>query len=321
VNACALALIAIASVAPALAQGTERFTASRVVKYAPGTDKARAQLSAVAAARAVVAGDFAIGAEDLDDDGRKEIILRPLASQCKQVPCTLLVLKQTPNGTVTLFDRPVPPSGLAVTNEKVGGFRALAAVDSTGRILSSGRSSAGGQLVYAMQDAKPQLPPVAPHAAAPKTGAAPLRGGLVGRSITDQAGIDEAFLRAVDCNSSTTTGARHEGNIRGRRFMLVSASCPFEGGNANWGAFLVAFHDGQLITQAIAFSGTLDVNAFIGSRNDRIVYEAIVTRPEDSRCCPSGKAIVEIDVDRQLATATAVGFAARYAPVRGKTLK
>ena len=317
-TACGLVLIATAAaVSPAIAQTTEQFTVARVVKYAPGTDKVRARLSALPAASAVVAGDFAVAVEDLDDDGRQEIVLRPRDPKCRQSLCTLLVLKLTPNGIETLFNRLVPPSELAVTNEKVGGFRALAAIDHTGQILTG--ASTGGQQVYAMRDATPPPAIAADTGAANSPAATPFRGGLVGRSIGDRDGIDEAFLRAVDCNGSANV--RHEGSLRGRPFQLIAASCLFEGGNAQWSTLLVAFHHGQQITQAIAFVGSLNVDSFIGPKNDRIVYEAMVTRPEDARCCPSGRAIVEIDVDRQRATARAVGFAKRYDPVPGKTLK
>lgn len=318
-------MVTLAATHSALAQAPERFTVSRVVKYAPGTDKVRTQLGGVIAARTILAGDFAIGAEDMDDDGRKEIILRSrLRPLCRQAPCPLLVLRQTPNGVETLFEQKVPPSDLAVTNEKVGGFRALVAVDKTGQIIPGDRAEGGalgGQQVYAMRGGMPVSIAGAAHAAPKAPPTARAVGGLVGRPISDQAGIVKAFMRAVECGGDDSNALRYEGTLRGQPFQFFAVTCPFEGGNAEWAASMVAFHDGSRLTRAVGFEGGLNVASVTGVRNDRLVYEAQVIKPEDARCCPTGKAIVEVDPDKLVATARAVGFSERYEPVRGKVLK
>lgn len=319
--------VALVMVDPTAAQAPRSLTVSRVVKYAQGTDKVRVQLAGIKAARPILAGDFAIGTEDLDDDGHKEIILRSRALPlCRQSPCPLLVLRQTPNGAETLFDQMVPPSDLAVTNEKVGGLRALVQVDRTGQITPGARgggAASSGQQVYVMRGGSPEAQASTLSAATKAPPSARAGRGLVGRPITDQAGITKAFMEAIKCNANISDARplRHEGTLRGQPFQFYAVECPFEGGNAVWAAALVAFHDGSRLTRAVGFAGGLNVASVTGVRNERLVYEADVTKPEDARCCPTGTAIVEVDPDKLVATTRAVGFSTRYDPVRGKVLK
>lgn len=323
---CAVTL-ALVMVDPTAAQAPGSLTVSRVVKYAQGIDKVRVQLAGIEAARPILAGDFAIGAEDLDDDGRKEIILRSRALPlCRQSPCPLLVLRQTPNGAETLFDEEVPASDLAVTNEKFGGLRALVQVDRTGQIIPGapgGGAASSKQQVYVMRGGSP-VAAANTLSTAPKAPPSSRAGrGLVGRPITDQAGIAKAFMVAVKCNVNISDARplRYEGTLRGQPFQFYAVTCPFEGGNADWAAALVAFHDGSRLTRVVGFTGGLNVASVTGVRNEHLVYEAKVTKPEDARCCPSGTAIVEVDPDKLVATARAVGFSTRYDPVRGEVLK
>ena len=146
----------------AASQTLDSFTIGRVVRFAPGSDKARAALQRTPSAREIVAGDFVMAAEDLDDDGHREIIVRARSSPpCRGGSCPLVILRESPGGIETLLSQNVTGE-LALTTEKVGGYRALAELDATGQIAVDARPGSplyGKQLAYTMRTGG-QTPPV-----------------------------------------------------------------------------------------------------------------------------------------------------------------
>ncbi len=149
--------------------------------------------------------------------------------------------------------------------------------------------------------------------------AAPPR--LVGQLIGNDEAIEAAFKKAVECEAPAGDPVRYQGTLGGASFKFVAVNCAFIGGNALWAAFMVGFHDGKRLTRVMAFKGGLSVESAVSVRGDRIVYEAKISKPNDARCCPSGKAVVEIDTSQLVALAKPVGFAAKLDPVRGRLLK
>jgi hypothetical protein len=132
------------------------FTVSHVVKFAPGTEGQRAALKKMAVVGGMVDGDFVIANEDLNDDGNKEIIVMSLSRlMCGTQSCATVVLQKRPNGIAIIFSQNLLPGGLAVTNEKIGAYRALATVDEKGKIAigdKRGTPMFGKQLVYPMNN-------------------------------------------------------------------------------------------------------------------------------------------------------------------------
>ena len=172
------------------ASQTLDFTIGPVVRFAPGSEKARSALQRTPSARAIVSGDFAIAADDLDGDGHREIIVRARSSPpCKDGNCPLVVLREGPNGIETLLLQNVTGQ-LALTNEKVGAYRALAELDATGRIAVDARPSSplyGRQMVHAMQTGD-QTPPgvVATGKQAPTEMASSDPKGTMGQALTQK---------------------------------------------------------------------------------------------------------------------------------------
>jgi hypothetical protein len=157
-----------AAAAPALAQ----FTVDRELKFAVPNDKWRAAMRQAPAAREIAAGDFVIAAEDLNGDGKREVILLARSpSLCPDSRCTLLVMQRSANGIDTLLLQRVPVP-LAVTKEKVNGYHAIAALDARGQIAVGDRRDAGlsgKPLVYVMRVGA--LAPEASAASRPATAA------------------------------------------------------------------------------------------------------------------------------------------------------
>ena len=135
-----LVALAISTVgAPARAQ----FSVDRDITFGIPTDRLRAQVREVPAAREVAAGDFVMAGADLDDDGKPEaIVLERRPADCRNVRCGLLVMRGTPSGgvEVLLLTRVAVP--LVLTLEKVNGYRALAALGANREIAVGDRRDA-----------------------------------------------------------------------------------------------------------------------------------------------------------------------------------
>jgi hypothetical protein len=129
------------------------FTANHVIKFAPGTELQRAAMKKMATVRDMVDGDFVTANEDLSDDGNKEVIVMShSAAWCGTGGCATLVLQKRPNGIAIIFNQSVFEP-LAVTNEKIGTYRALAVADDRGGIVigdKRGTPMFGKQLLYPM---------------------------------------------------------------------------------------------------------------------------------------------------------------------------
>ncbi len=138
-------LLTIASLAPALAQPPQTFTPKQIVQFAPGGDKERSALSHLPGLADIVKGQFGIGAGDLSGDGSPEMFVVSLV--CDSQGCPVVVLQSVPGGVIApIFVRKVA-GRLAITNEKVNGYYALAAADQTGAIM---KDAHGQQLVYTL---------------------------------------------------------------------------------------------------------------------------------------------------------------------------
>jgi hypothetical protein len=145
----------------ARSQAQPHFTVHHRIVFVTGSAQDREQLSAISPANAIVAEPFEIAREDLNDDGTKETIIMSTTS-CGSGGCATLVLEDR-GGTATPILDMLIHSPLAVTNEKVGSYRALAMVDDYGAILIDERPgpTLGKQIAYPMNP-----PAAAPTAAA-----------------------------------------------------------------------------------------------------------------------------------------------------------
>jgi hypothetical protein len=159
VHSSLIALLVVTAVSayaqdrPAIQSKLPPFTANHVITFARGTELQRAAMKKMATVRDMVDGDFVTANEDLSDDGNKEVIVmsRPAAG-CGTGGCATVVLQKRPNGIAIIFNQSVFEP-LAVTNEKVGTYRALAVADDKGGIVigdKRGTPMFGKQLVYPM---------------------------------------------------------------------------------------------------------------------------------------------------------------------------
>ena len=174
----AVAMLVALAVGTAAAPARAQFSVDRVLTFGVPSERLRAQVREVPAAREVAAGDFVMAGADLDGDGKPEaIVLERRPADCRNVRCGLLVMRGTASGgaEVLLLTRVAYP--LALTREKVNGYHALVALDGHGGIaIGDARDGprAGRPLVYAMTVGAPKpdasaasRPPAAPDAAAP----------------------------------------------------------------------------------------------------------------------------------------------------------
>jgi hypothetical protein len=148
------AFLSLAVAGVAAGQTPEQFTVDHTMKFATGTDKERTQWRKIPTAREIVEGDFAFAKEDLDGDGRPELILLARSPYlCRDGGCALLVLHKTAKGIEPLFVQKVSGK-LALTKELVDGYRALAVLDKSGQIAVGNRRNSslfGKQVVYTMR--------------------------------------------------------------------------------------------------------------------------------------------------------------------------
>ncbi|HMW23669.1 MAG TPA: hypothetical protein PKC59_09560 [Burkholderiaceae bacterium] len=127
-----------------------------VIKFQPGTAKAKAFFLKHAATRELVAEDFEMAGVDLDGDGRPEIVLRSTAASfCSgRAGCAVQVLQQRGPKVVELLSM-FTSNRLAVTRQPVGGaYRALAIVDDQGQVVRAdkpGTPMHGKPMVYPMR--------------------------------------------------------------------------------------------------------------------------------------------------------------------------
>jgi len=153
------------------AQTPQSFTPKAIVQFAQGGDRERAMFSRVPALAELVKGQFGLGAADLNNDGTKEIVL--LSLTCDAAGCPVVVLRNEGGNAAPIFAQRM--SGrVAITNETVNGYNAIAAADPKGAIMTD--PSTGKQLVYPLggpQKTAANAPPGAqPSPAAPTTKAA-----------------------------------------------------------------------------------------------------------------------------------------------------
>lgn len=144
---------------------------------------------------------------------------------------------------------------------------------------------------------------------------------LVGQAIANEKRTVQAWARQIDCESPAGDARRLDGRVRGQAFRLYAMNCNFVGGNAQWAAMMIGFHDGQRYTRVVAWAGGLTPTSSPTLRDGRLSYEALVAKPDDARCCPSGKARVEIDMATLVRTTQTIGFRGNFAPERPKTLR
>jgi len=148
------ALLSFAVSETAIAQTREQFTVDRVVKFTAGTARERAQWRKIPTAREIVEGEFVFAKDDLDGDGRPELILLARSSSlCRDGGCALLILRKNAQGIEPLLAAKVNGK-LALTKEQVDGYRALALLDGSGQIAIGNRSRSplfGKQVVYPMR--------------------------------------------------------------------------------------------------------------------------------------------------------------------------
>jgi hypothetical protein len=174
----------LAAIPPgARVQAPAHFTAQHTIQFRAGTEQERRALITVPVVRELVSEPFEIAREDLNDDGVKEIILIAASSMnCGSGGCAAVVLENRAGKTTLIFQGSLF-NPLAVTNEKIGQYRAIAVVDDKGTILSGDKRDTpmfGKQMVYPMK-----VTETAPAATAPadRTNApAPQGGNQTGRA-------------------------------------------------------------------------------------------------------------------------------------------
>lgn len=120
-----------------------QFTVGQRLVFRPGDDRAAEMLRATPA-RELVVGAFALALADLDDDGHAELIVQRVTLPGINAGRSTMVLKKRKHRYVKLLDCKLGET-LAVTNEKVGRFRALAELDDSGSIRFEHDNDDSGQ--------------------------------------------------------------------------------------------------------------------------------------------------------------------------------
>jgi len=163
-----LPVIAIASALAQVAgaQAPQTFTPKAIVQFAQGGDRERAAFARVPALAELVKGQFGLGAADLNNDGTKEIVL--LSLTCDPAGCPVVILQNEGGNAQPIFAQRMN-GRIAITNETVNGYNAIAAADPKGAIMTDPRS--GKQIVYTLGGA-PRNSANAGASAAPSAGSA-----------------------------------------------------------------------------------------------------------------------------------------------------
>lgn len=144
---------------------------------------------------------------------------------------------------------------------------------------------------------------------------------LVGQPIADEKRTLRAWTRQIECEQPAGDARRLDGRVRGQAFRVYTMNCNFVGGNAQWAAMMIGFHDGQRYTRVVAFAGGLSPTSSPTLRDGRLGYDALVAKPDDARCCPSGKARVEIDMATLVRSTRTIGFRGNFPPERAQALR
>ncbi|MEO8465348.1 MAG: hypothetical protein ABI640_08395 [Gammaproteobacteria bacterium] len=156
-------LVALIGLAPLVsAQAPQTFTPKAIVQFSPGGDRERAVLSRMPGLAELIKGQFGLGSADLNGDGKAEIVVVSLA--CDGAGCPVVVIEDNAGRAAPIFARKVA-GRLAITNEKLNGYYALAAADKAGAIIKD--PGTGKQLIYvvganaqgAAANAAPRTPP------------------------------------------------------------------------------------------------------------------------------------------------------------------
>lgn len=135
-----------------------RFTAGQRVVFRPGDDRAAEMLRSTPA-RDLVAGAFTLALADLDDDGKPELIVQRVTLPGIGAARSTMVLKKRKDRYVKLLDCKLGET-LALTNEKVGRFRAIAELDDSGSIRyesDEDDTPSGRQVVHAIRKPAKQV--------------------------------------------------------------------------------------------------------------------------------------------------------------------
>lgn len=168
--------VALATHGAAAQPAPQQYTPGPALDFKPGSAKARATLARIPEVREIVAERFAVASVDLDDDGRNEIVvISESGSFCGSAGCSVTVLSQRGNKAVVIGGF-YSAGALAVTNEKLRGYRALASVDEKGVIAvlnKRGDAMHGKPMVFAMTLDAPAGGAMAAAAAEPATTAQP----------------------------------------------------------------------------------------------------------------------------------------------------
>lgn len=171
------------------AQTPQTFTLKTIVQFAPGGERERAAFSRVPGLAELVKGQFGVGAADLNGNGSAEMIL--LSLTCDAAGCPLVVFENKGPGNITPIFAQKMAGRVAITNETVNGYNAVAAADKAGAIMTDSRT--GKQIVYLLgtqsgtANAVPNpAPNPAPAAAAPPKPAAPAQPAAPARPVSAQ---------------------------------------------------------------------------------------------------------------------------------------
>lgn len=230
--------VAFASSA-AQAQAPQRFTPDKPLRFDIGTPKARAMLSRTPEVRGLVAAAFGIAAADLNDDGSGEIILVGRSNDfCGSGGCQLVVLeKQGPGKIAAILSMHVGSEDLALTREKVNGYRAVAQLDGKGGVALGDRKGTPlyrKPMVYLVQAGAGKAPAavaaIAPGAAAAKP-AAPGQWNeaqVIAQATGGRMKAKSGTYFEKDCNEKTDYGADVvdlNGDGQPEVFVNVSGTC------------------------------------------------------------------------------------------------
>jgi hypothetical protein len=165
----------------AMGQANSSYSVERTLRFIAGDANMRGGLARQPAVSELVAGEFSISVDDLDDDGSREVIVVGSSpAHCGSGGCLTVVLRNAAPGQLEpIFQQNLNPP-LGVTRERVNGYRLLAALDDRGRIARGekpGTPLFGKPLVYAMTltaaTPKGTQPAEAPHPTSTSTSPRP----------------------------------------------------------------------------------------------------------------------------------------------------
>jgi hypothetical protein len=240
-RAVAAFAVAFAS-STAHAQAPQRFTPDKPLRFDIGTPKARAMLSSTPEVRGLVAAAFGIAAADLNDDGSGEIILVGRSNDfCGSGGCQLVVLeKQGPGKIAAILSMYVGSEDLALTREKVNGYRAVVQLDGKGGVAMGDRKGTPlyrKPMVYPVQAGAGKAPAAGVADAVAATGAAAAKPGAPGPwnevQVISQATGGRMKAKSgtyfeKDCNEKTDYSAEVtdlNGDGQPEVFVNVSGTC------------------------------------------------------------------------------------------------